>query len=398
MTLVRRCSPAPCSPRCSSSAASTRSGTPSRTPPRRPVTDRMVPLGRSERCRTCPRTPRRSCGSTRRSRSAAGPMLATRPVPAALLGACSPAVAGADDARRAPVLGGDGPGRRKAQQRIHFFKNVSMLGGLMHRRGRHRGTPGPGLAGPPRRAATSAARPGVAADARREASWPRRGSALSHGRLGCAARTTLAGMIAPWPAPRAPRAGRRRRCRLPGTKSLTNRALVLAALADGPASCAAPLRSPRHRADGRRRCARWAPASTTSGDGLAGRRRGALDRDAAVDCGLAGHRDALPAAGGRAGRRRRRLRRRPALRTTGRSARCWPRCATSASTSTTRPRRAAVRRSTAAARCPAAGRRSTRRASSQFVSRAAARRRPLRRTASRCATTASRCRRCRTST
>ena len=49
---------------------------------------------------------------------------------------------------------------------------------------------------------------------------------------------------------------------LPGSKSLTNRALVLAALADGPSVVRRALALARHRADGRRPgCAR-APAST----------------------------------------------------------------------------------------------------------------------------------------
>jgi 3-phosphoshikimate 1-carboxyvinyltransferase len=45
-----------------------------------------------------------------------------------------------------------------------------------------------------------------------------------------------------WPAPRPSRAGERW-VRLPGSKSLTNRALVLAALADGPSRIVRPLRS-----------------------------------------------------------------------------------------------------------------------------------------------------------
>ena len=46
----------------------------------------------------------------------------------------------------------------------------------------------------------------------------------------------------PWPAPAA--AGPvRARLRLPGSKSMTNRALVLAALADGPSAVSNPLRA-----------------------------------------------------------------------------------------------------------------------------------------------------------
>ena len=46
----------------------------------------------------------------------------------------------------------------------------------------------------------------------------------------------------PWPAPR-PAAPVERVVSLPGSKSLTNRALILAALADGPSVVRRPLRS-----------------------------------------------------------------------------------------------------------------------------------------------------------
>ena len=65
--------------------------------------------------------------------------------------------------------------RKRAQQRTHFFKNVSMLGGLHHRRGRHRGAARRRLAQPagasPR---TPAARRGTSPHARpaRSARWP----------------------------------------------------------------------------------------------------------------------------------------------------------------------------------------------------------------------------------
>ena len=46
----------------------------------------------------------------------------------------------------------------------------------------------------------------------------------------------------PWPAP-TPDVPVRSRVRLPGSKSLTNRALVLAAISDGPSTVARALRS-----------------------------------------------------------------------------------------------------------------------------------------------------------
>ena len=109
------------------------------------------------------------------------------------------------------------------------------------------------------------------------------------------------------------------RCALPGSKSLTNRALVLAALARTPSTLVAPLRQPRHRADGRR--------AARAGRHGRGRRPDSWQVDAGT-AARAGrgrrrqrrHGDALPAAGRRARRRRRPLRRRPAARTSGRSA------------------------------------------------------------------------------
>ena len=73
---------------------------------------------------------------------------------------------------------------------------------------------------------------------------------------------------------------------LPGSKSLTNRALVLAALADGPSVVSRALRT--------RDTVLMASALTalgsdvdTSGDDWAVT-PGAFERDAVVDCGLAG--------------------------------------------------------------------------------------------------------------
>ncbi|WP_374455721.1 3-phosphoshikimate 1-carboxyvinyltransferase [Nocardioides sp.] len=88
-----------------------------------------------------------------------------------------------------------------------------------------------------------------------------------------------------WPAPR-PRGPVDRVVSLPGSKSLTNRALLLAALADGPSVVRRPLRS--------RDTLLMAAALSSLGTGLEDRdgdwalTPGAWDRDADVDCGLAG--------------------------------------------------------------------------------------------------------------
>ncbi len=89
----------------------------------------------------------------------------------------------------------------------------------------------------------------------------------------------------PWPAPRA-RQPVRATISLPGSKSLTNRALVLAALSDGPSVVRRALRS--------RDTCLMAGALSALGAGIdsAGDdwrvTPGAFDRDAHVDCGLAG--------------------------------------------------------------------------------------------------------------
>ena len=89
-----------------------------------------------------------------------------------------------------------------------------------------------------------------------------------------------------WPAPR-PLDPVDRVVSLPGSKSLTNRALVLAALADGPSVVRRPLRS--------RDTLLMAAALTSLGTGIEDSDAGdwevtpgAFDRDAVVDCGLAG--------------------------------------------------------------------------------------------------------------
>jgi len=99
-----------------------------------------------------------------------------------------------------------------------------------------------------------------------------------------------------WPAPRAT-GPVEARVSLPGSKSLTNRALLLAALADGPSVVRRALRS---RDTGLMATALSALGSTvdTSGEDWVVT-PGAFDRDAAVDCGLAGTvmRFVPPAAG-----------------------------------------------------------------------------------------------------
>jgi 3-phosphoshikimate 1-carboxyvinyltransferase len=89
----------------------------------------------------------------------------------------------------------------------------------------------------------------------------------------------------PWPAPR-PDGPVERVVSLPGSKSLTNRALVLAAIADGPSVVRRPLRS--------RDTLLMASALRALGTGIEdvdghwAVTPGAWDRDAEVDCGLAG--------------------------------------------------------------------------------------------------------------
>ncbi|HYH73749.1 MAG TPA: 3-phosphoshikimate 1-carboxyvinyltransferase [Nocardioides sp.] len=88
-----------------------------------------------------------------------------------------------------------------------------------------------------------------------------------------------------WPAPR-PREPVDRVVSLPGSKSLTNRALLLASLADGPSVVRRPLRS--------RDTLLMAAALTALGTQVEDRSAdwavtpGAWDRDGDVDCGLAG--------------------------------------------------------------------------------------------------------------
>ncbi|MBI2245976.1 MAG: 3-phosphoshikimate 1-carboxyvinyltransferase [Nocardioides sp.] len=89
----------------------------------------------------------------------------------------------------------------------------------------------------------------------------------------------------PWPAPRARRPVDAV-VTLPGSKSLTNRALVLAAMADGPSVVRRALRSRDSMLMAAALTALGSQVDTTGADWLV--TPGAFDRDAAVDCGLAG--------------------------------------------------------------------------------------------------------------
>ena len=94
--------------------------------------------------------------------------------------------------------------------------------------------------------------------------------------------TTLAN---PWPAPRA-RGPVDAVVSLPGSKSLTNRALVLAALADGPSVVRRALRSRDTTLMAAALTALGARVDTSGTDWPVS--PGPFDRDAEVDCGLAG--------------------------------------------------------------------------------------------------------------
>ncbi|MGA8846952.1 MAG: 3-phosphoshikimate 1-carboxyvinyltransferase [Nocardioides sp.] len=89
----------------------------------------------------------------------------------------------------------------------------------------------------------------------------------------------------PWPAPRAP-APTDLTVSLPGSKSLTNRALVLAAIADGPATVAQALRSRDTLLMAEALTALGAQVDTTTADWRV--IPAAFSGDAQIDCGLAG--------------------------------------------------------------------------------------------------------------
>jgi len=89
----------------------------------------------------------------------------------------------------------------------------------------------------------------------------------------------------PWPAPRA-RGPVDAVVSLPGSKSLTNRALVIAALADGPSVVRRALRSRDTSLMAAALTALGAAVDTSGDDWRV--TPGPFDRDADVDCGLAG--------------------------------------------------------------------------------------------------------------
>jgi 3-phosphoshikimate 1-carboxyvinyltransferase len=89
----------------------------------------------------------------------------------------------------------------------------------------------------------------------------------------------------PWPAPRADHPVDAV-VTLPGSKSLTNRALVLAAIADGPSVVRRALRSRDTTLMAAGLTALGSAVDTTGDDWVV--TPGPFDRDAAVDCGLAG--------------------------------------------------------------------------------------------------------------
>jgi 3-phosphoshikimate 1-carboxyvinyltransferase len=89
----------------------------------------------------------------------------------------------------------------------------------------------------------------------------------------------------PWPAPRA-RGPVQAVVSLPGSKSLTNRALVLAALADGPSVVRRALRSRDTSLMAAALTSLGAHVDTSGEDWRV--TPGSFDRDATVDCGLAG--------------------------------------------------------------------------------------------------------------
>src|SRR5690349_24105877 len=108
-------------------------------------------------------------------------------------------------------------------------------------------------------------------------------------RRGCGDPTTLLVVTDPhadlWPAPRAAHPVDAV-VTLPGSKSITNRALVLAAIADGPSVVRRALRS-RDTTLMAAGLTALVSAVDTSGDDWTVT-PGAFDRDATVDCGLAG--------------------------------------------------------------------------------------------------------------
>ncbi len=166
-------------------------------------------------------------------------------------------------------------------QRLQFVKNVSTLGGLLLAGVDTEGRPGVRVARPPCREGRAS---------RGQAPRPRRAERRQAGRGEGDLSVVPAAdpSAADWPAPVAE--GRvDAAVRLPGSKSLTNRALLLAGVADGPSVVRRALRSRDHRADGRR-AARPGPRRRLRRRRLGGAAGGAGAAPArdAVDCGLAG--------------------------------------------------------------------------------------------------------------
>jgi hypothetical protein len=145
-------------------------------------------------------------------------------------------LAGPDDAGRHRFWEYTDKQERK-QQQLQFFKNLSALGGSSSRPGTPRGSGRRcgAPAGPPGRASRGGHFAGTARRevklAAAERAEPPSARAAS---IGCAGDDSCRSL--------APHRGRPRRstssCTLPGSKSLTNRALVLAALATAPPSYA----------------------------------------------------------------------------------------------------------------------------------------------------------------
>ena len=91
--------------------------------------------------------------------------------------------------------------------------------------------------------------------------------------------------VDPWPAPRA-HGPVDAVVSLPGSKSLTNRALILAAIADGPSVVRRALRSRDTLLMAAALTGLGSDVDTSAADWVV--TPGAFDRDAAIDCGLAG--------------------------------------------------------------------------------------------------------------
>ena len=97
--------------------------------------------------------------------------------------------------------------------------------------------------------------------------------------------TALPASVDPWPVPR-PTGPVQVTVTLPGSKSLTNRALLLAAIADGPSVVRRALRSRDTLLMAAALDALGAEVETGDDDWSV--RPGAFDRPARIDCGLAG--------------------------------------------------------------------------------------------------------------